>query len=403
MKIAIISALALAGHGFDFGAFFQDAVHNLLPSTDMAAGKNGYLVKNATVLVPKFHAYAPNIFDGKFNFTVQNTSLDSENARPINETEFNLVSAIINTFVVVDFNRKKLLPLDLVDRELPLNPQTFSSIRVRMQQPNVEQAQLMKLYSASAYCRKSNLTEWSCGENCAGLTTGTRLVKYLTNAREETAGFVALNEREKMIVVSYRGSSNLNNWINNAMVILVPFDLAEVKNCSIKNRLLVHRGFQIMARSLFTQTRSTVVSLLAQYKDYKVAITGHSAGGAIATLVTVGLGASGAVKYKDMTLVTFGQPRVGDAAFTTYMNSQPLTAARVTNGVDPVNILPTQEMGFHHQHTEFFLTRINGVDKLKTCLSTSHTESPECARFDILPKRLNGHYEYFGHLNTKCN
>ncbi|KAJ9060597.1 hypothetical protein DSO57_1029118 [Entomophthora muscae] len=59
-------------------------------------------------------------------------------------------------------------------------------------------------------------------------------------------------------------------------------------------------------------------------------------------------------------------------------------------------------MGFHHQHNEFFLSRSNNVDTLKICDASSHTEHPECARFNVLPKRAEGHYEYFGQLNTDC-
>ncbi|KAJ9068205.1 hypothetical protein DSO57_1031058 [Entomophthora muscae] len=412
MKATTITTLALASHGlaFDLGAFIHGIANKFLhPKVDidtLNAKLHEVPAFNMTeAFVPRNHNYAPNVFDSKlFPAIPDNLDLidNNDDLNAIYEAEFNIVSTVMNTLVVVDFNRKKILPLDLVDAELPLNPQSFKAVKIRMKKPKVARAELMKFYSASAYCKEVNLMNWSCGENCAGVTDGTRVVKYMSNEKEKTAGFVAVNEREKMIVVSYRGSSNLNNWINNAMIILVPFDLAKVTNCTIENRLLVHRGFQIMTRSLLSQTREALEPLLAQYKDYKVAVTGHSAGGAIATLMTAALGGSGLIPFKKMTLVTFGQPRVGDAAFTTYLNSQPLTAARVTNGVDPVNILPTQEMGFHHQHNEFFLSRSNNVDTLRVCDASSHTENPGCARFNILPKRAEGHYEYFGQLNTDC-
>ncbi|KAJ9072429.1 hypothetical protein DSO57_1027579 [Entomophthora muscae] len=410
MKGTIITTLALASHGlaFDFGSFIQDITDNIVHPNTNTSSLNGKVPEvpslDPEVFVPKKHNYAPNVFDSKLNPAGPDSLnlIGNNEGTTLNETEFNLVSSVMNSLVVVDFNRKKLMPLDLVDAELPLNPQSFKAIKIRMKQPKVARAELMKFYSASAYCKEDSLMDWSCGENCAGVTEGTRVVKYLSNDNEKTAGFVAVNEREKTIIVSYRGSSNLNNWINNAMLILVPFELSEATNSTVANQLLVHRGFQIMTRSLLPQTREALEPLLVQYKDYKVAITGHSAGGAIATLMTAALGGSGFIPFKKLTLVTFGQPRVGDPAFTTYLNSQPITAARVTNGVDPVNILPTQEMGFHHQHNEFFLSRSNNVDTLKICDASSHTEHPECARFNVLPKRAEGHYEYFGQLNTDC-
>ncbi|KAJ9067409.1 hypothetical protein DSO57_1039422 [Entomophthora muscae] len=107
MKGTAITTLALASHGlaFDFGSFIPRRLREFRTQVPGLAG--------AGALVPKNHFTPPT--------SLTPSSLETTRAT-LNETEFNLVSTVMNTIVVVDFNRKKLLPLDLVDAELPLNP-----------------------------------------------------------------------------------------------------------------------------------------------------------------------------------------------------------------------------------------------------------------------------------------
>jgi len=60
----------------------------------------------------------------------------------------------------------------------------------------------------------------------------------------------------------------------------------------------------------------TVAEQLVQHPDYQLLITGHSMGGALATL----LGISYQNLGKSPLVITFGQPRVGNSAFAKFVD-----------------------------------------------------------------------------------
>ena len=69
-------------------------------------------------------------------------------------------------------------------------------------------------YSAAAFCEVNILKNWSCGAACKavpGVTSFTQVADpTLTNF-----GYVAYNPNLNEVVVSYRGSHNIENWIND--------------------------------------------------------------------------------------------------------------------------------------------------------------------------------------------
>ena len=90
----------------------------------------------------------------------------------------------------------------------------------------------------------------------------------------------------------------------------------------------VHKGFN----KAFLSVRARVDELLGGDEDLPLFITGHSLGGALATVATWYLkGDSLAACY------TFGAPRVGD---TGLMDRFRTPIYRVVNGVDPVPFVP---------------------------------------------------------------
>lgn len=97
----------------------------------------------------------------------------------------------------------------------------------------------------------------------------------------DATGFVAVDDTNKLIVLSYRGSTSLSNWIGN-----INIDFNAFAPCS---GCLVHRGFL----SSWDDSKDSITATLTQAKsdhpDYSIAATGHSLGGAIATLAAADL------------------------------------------------------------------------------------------------------------------
>ena len=89
------------------------------------------------------------------------------------------------------------------------------------------------------------------------------------------------------------------------------------------------------------------VETLVHTKARPVYITGHSLGAALATMATAELANHPKAWVRDSIAAcyTFGSPRVGDSTFDMYVK---VPLYRVTNGIDPVPVVPFWFMGYRH-------------------------------------------------------
>ena len=160
-----------------------------------------------------------------------------------------------------------------------------------------------------------------------------------------TQGYVMANERA--IVVSFRGTQgkDLRDWITN-----LDFDRVETPNG------LVHCGFNKAVDRVFEDLLIAVMKFRTQ--GQALFLTGHSLGGALATLTTLRLVNAG----QSVTgLYTFGSPRVGDRTYLDQFNralgqgvnagleTAPIDRAfRIVNDEDIVPKLPFKATGYCH-------------------------------------------------------
>ncbi len=79
--------------------------------------------------------------------------------------------------------------------------------------------------------------------------------------------------------------------------------------------------------------------------------TGHSLGGAVATLAAAYLRAAG----NAVDLYTYGSPRVGNDAFANFVSAQAGLEIRVTHLDDPVPRLPPLLFSYRHTSPEYWL------------------------------------------------
>jgi len=119
--------------------------------------------------------------------------------------------------------------------------------------------------------------------------------------------------------------------------------------------LLVHRGFDEYTRAaLFTEkladrgnltTGESIVKTLLEHPDWPLLITGHSLGGAAATLAAARFSDMG-IPASQLNVITYGAPAVGNEAFAkTYEPNMQLT--RYTIDYDPVHtVLQSMYRGF---------------------------------------------------------
>jgi predicted lipase len=141
---------------------------------------------------------------------------------------------------------------------------------------------------------------------------------------------ICVQREEKKITVVFRGTVNSHNWLMNFR-----YDMMEVPNPvddyypGRVDGLSVHSGFALYLLRRRKDTRrskmdeifekiETIGKELAPDGDYKLCITGHSLGGALATLFGFYCGAKLCLtpqKTKEVRIFTFASPRVGGESF----------------------------------------------------------------------------------------
>ncbi|WP_218933311.1 lipase family protein [Rubripirellula lacrimiformis] len=136
----------------------------------------------------------------------------------------------------------------------------------------------------------------------------------------------AWDAKRDVLIVAFRGTD-----IAQLADVWTDLDYAKIKTDTGE----VHKGFYKASEAMM---RSVVAAIEHRGRPQHVWLTGHSLGGAIATLTMRQLESRG---HRVGGLVTFGQPRVGDRAFTEEMNRKlGSRILRVINEDDVVVSLP---------------------------------------------------------------
>jgi len=97
---------------------------------------------------------------------------------------------------------------------------------------------------------------------------------------------------------------------------------------------------------------AAVLALLDQHKASSVVVTGHSLGGALALLESVYLPLHLPTGTRVST-ITYGMPRVGNAAFANYVDAtHNINLTHVNNKEDPIPTVPGMFLDYAHPSGE---------------------------------------------------
>lgn len=181
--------------------------------------------------------------------------------------------------------------------------------------------------------------------------------------------------REGAIIVAFRGTYSLTNTVVDLSTVpqeYVPYPPADddgdeppnephhrCENCT------VHMGFLASWRIARQDVMPTLKPLRANYPDYPIVLVGHSLGGAVAALASLEMKAI--LRWENIMVTTFGEPRTGNKGFTQYFdavfdlnnetNPESRTYRRVTHIDDPVPLLPLTEWGYRSHGGEIFISK----------------------------------------------
>ncbi|CAG8109710.1 unnamed protein product [Penicillium olsonii] len=256
------------------------------------------------------------------------------------------------------------------------------------------QLKLFAEYSAASYCTNNiNSTgdALSCDiGNCASVQSAETTTLWEFDrvcSYGNVAGFFAVDKTNELLVLSFRGSRSVSTWIAN-----INTGLTDVS--SLCSGCEAHAGFWESWETVADDVASQLKSAQSTYPGYKVVVTGHSFGGAVAALASASLRNAGT----SLELYTYGEPRLGNKALATYTTEQG-SLWRVTHTNDIVPRLPPTSFGFSHPSPEYWVTSGNsGTPTTSDVTVVEGIDSKSGNRGELLPS-VSAHLWYFGDMS----
>jgi hypothetical protein len=213
----------------------------------------------------------------------------------------------------------------------------------------------------SAYCMDLNADDpWTCA-TC----DDDSVLEHIVDAGGGRA-LVGYNKPHDALFVSYRGSTDLINWLDNVQFRLVyPYDTMP--------EIGVEKGFHKVYSYLREGVFKSLEKASETHGTNSLMLTGHSLG-AIATILAFDIHYFHP-EYDVQSLVTFGSPRMGNPSFVDAMYHSGIHATRVTHYHDIVPHVPEEVLGYGHIPHEVWYNEDNtkyivcddGLDEDDSC------------------------------------
>ncbi|XP_071726488.1 uncharacterized protein [Rutidosis leptorrhynchoides] len=187
---------------------------------------------------------------------------------------------------------------------------------------------------------------------------------FLDNPVTDTQAAIWRDSARKRLVVAFRGTEQIRWKDLRTDLMMVPAGLnPERIGGDFKEEIQVHSGFL----SAYDSVRTRIISLIKTATGYQdvdadvaskwhVYVTGHSLGGALATLLALELSSSQLAKRGaiSVTMYNFGSPRVGSRKFVEVYNEKVKDSWRVVNHRDIIPSVP-RLMGYCHVAQPIYL------------------------------------------------
>lgn len=161
---------------------------------------------------------------------------------------------------------------------------------------------------------------------------------------------VLVLERADVVLVAFRGTVSVANWYTNVRISQEPHVPLEDppwlrplwrSPAWGAKRPRVHSGFWMAYESVRSELLDDVRRCLTEVPNRRVMVTGHSLGGALATLCAFDCRVQLGLSELDVTVITFGSPRVGNRAFTRRFLAAVPVCFRIMNHSDGVTNVPS--------------------------------------------------------------
>jgi hypothetical protein len=218
--------------------------------------------------------------------------------------------------------------------------------------------------SQSAYCMTHN-SNWDC-ITC----DSSNKLDFVLEEHNELV-IQGYNSDTDSLFVSFRGSVNIPNWIDNIQI-------SKINPYADKN-IQVEKGFYKAYNYLKPDIINNLQILTTKYNTNRLFITGHSLGASMATLLAYDILTIYTTGFQLSYLVTFGSPRVGNSDFVgSFIKYNKAVSYRITHYHDIVPHVPEELFGYLHLSNEIWFNEDN-TRYLECNDSGSEGEDPLCS------------------------
>ncbi|XP_022138652.1 lipase-like isoform X2 [Momordica charantia] len=245
---------------------------------------------------------------------------------------------------------------------------------------------IMVEYASAVYISDMTaLFTWTCSR-CNGFTEGFEVVELVFDVESCLQSFVGVAKDPRAIIIAFRGTrgSSIQNWIEDLFWKQLDLDYPGMPGAK------VHSGFYRAYHC--TTMRPAILNAVKRakevYGDLDIIVTGHSMGGAMAAFCAFDLIVNN--KASNVQVITFGQPRIGNAAFASHYSKHLPNTIRVTNGHDMVPHLPPYffifpRRTYHHFPREVWLqgTSSKCFASYTEIVCDDSGEDLTCSRFHV--------------------
>ncbi|KAI0003731.1 alpha/beta-hydrolase [Russula compacta] len=258
-------------------------------------------------------------------------------------------------------------------------------------------------FARAAYCDPSTVAGWKCGAACDALPG---FLPTLTGGDGDGTQYfyVGYWPTQSAVVVGHQGTNphEILSVLTDLGFNLVAPDPTLFPG--VPTDVEVHLGFSLEHQKTASQILAEVQRLLVQYSSTNVVLVGHSLGGALAELDSLFLKLN-LPEGTTIRGVTYGTPRAGNEAWSTFFDSQIPDFTRINNKRDPVTIIPGRLLGFMHPSREIHIQPDGSV---VVCPGADDDVDPECS-YTMVPSVGEGDVDdhdgpYHGILigNAQC-
>jgi len=170
-------------------------------------------------------------------------------------------------------------------------------------------------------------------------------IKTITPQDSGGRAYIAINKKKQLIIV-FRGTDSDNKSERRSNVFTDAQSFSKktmywLQGDKTWKNIRAHKGFV----NEYAKFRDEIRKVVKRYKNYSIFVTGHSLGGALATLCAIEIRVNAKVPVR---LYTSGSPRVGwDDDFLKAFNKTVDSKFRVALKKDPVPLTPTNKSYKH--------------------------------------------------------